>query len=108
MVLWLPSIPFAKFFHVVQRPASIGVTLYQTVNQDVEHYREQTQTGRCKRCHQELPSQQFVNDLKATLNDLHQNYDLGADRGALQEYCPTCKRVLRGQAYYQLMGKQFL
>ena len=28
--------------------------------------------------------------------------------GLLQEYCPTCKRVLRGQAYYQLMGKRFL
>lgn len=104
VVMWFLSIPFGKFFHVVQRPASVGVTLYQTVNQDVEHYGAQTQTGRCKRCNQALPSQQFVNDLKATLNDLHQNYDLGADRGALQNYCPTCKRVLRGQAYYQMMG----
>lgn len=108
VVLWLISIPFGKFFHIVQRPASIGVTLYQTVNQDVEHYGAQKQTGRCKRCGQELPSQQFVTDLKATLNDLHQNYNLGGDRGALQDYCPTCKRVLRGQAYYQMMGKQFL
>jgi hypothetical protein len=108
VVGWLLSIPFGKFFHIVQRPASIGVTLYQTVNQDVEHYGEQVQTGRCKRCGQELPSQQFVDDLKATLVDLYQNYDLGPERGWLQEYCPTCKRVLRGQAYYQLMGKRFL
>ena len=64
--------------------------------------------GRCKRCGQELPSQQFVDDLKATLQELHQNYDLGDERGVLQDYCPTCKRVLRGQAYYQLMGKRFL
>lgn len=108
VVGWLLSIPFGKFFHIVQRPASIGVTLYQTVNQDVEHYGEQAQTGRCKRCGQELPSQQFVDDLKATLGDLHQHYDLGDGRGWLQEYCPTCKRVLRGQAYYQMMGKRFL
>jgi hypothetical protein len=108
VVGWLLSIPFGKFFHIVQRPASIGVTLYQTVNQDVEHYGEQPQTGRCKRCGQELPSQQFVDDLKATLVDLHQHYDLGNGRGWLQEYCPTCKRVLRGQAYYQIMGKHFL
>ncbi len=108
VVGWLLSIPFGKFFHIVQRPASIGVTLYQTVNQDVEHYGEQPQTGRCKRCGQELPSQQFVDDLKATLVDLHQHYDLGNGRGWLQEYCPTCKRVLRGQAYYQIMGKRFL
>ena len=37
-MVWLLSLPFGKFFHIVQRPASIGVTLYQTVNQDVEHY----------------------------------------------------------------------
>lgn len=108
VVLWLLSIPFGKFFHIVQRPASIGVLLYQTVNQDVEHYGSQPQTGRCKRCGQELPSQQFVTDLQATLTDLHQNYNLGNQRGWLQEYCPTCKRVLRGQAYYQMMGKRFL
>jgi hypothetical protein len=108
VVGWLLSIPFGKFFHIVQRPASIGVTLYQTVNQDVEHYGPQTQTGQCLRCHQTLPSHQFVEDLKTTLRDLDQNYNLGVDRGWLQEYCPTCKRVLRGQAYYQAMGKQFL
>jgi hypothetical protein len=108
VVLWLLSIPFGKFFHIIQRPASIGVLLYQTVNQDVEHYGDQPQTGHCKRCGMELPSQQFVTDLQATLTDLHQNYNLGNGRGWLQEYCPTCKRVLRGEAYYQMMGKRFL
>jgi hypothetical protein len=108
VVGWLLSIPFGKFFHIVQRPASIGVTLYQTVNQDVEHYGEQPQTGRCRRCGEELPSSQFVEDLKATLADLGQRYDLGGDRGSLQDYCPTCKRVLRAQAYYQALGRRFL
>jgi hypothetical protein len=108
VVGWLIAIPFGKFFHIAQRPASIGVTLYQTVNQDVEHFGPQPQTGRCKRCGNELPSQRFITDLKATLTDLHQNYDLGEERGWLQDYCPTCKRVLRGQAYYQAMGKKFL
>ena len=108
VVAWLLSIPFGKFFHIVQRPASIGVTLYQTVNQDMEHYAEQEQTGGCRRCGQQLPSRQFVSDLRLTLGDLHQNYDLGPEHGWLQEYYPTCKRVLRGQAYYQAMGKRFL
>ena len=108
VVGWLIAIPFGKFFHIVQRPASIGVTLYQTVNQDVEHYGARPQTGGCRRCGRVLPSPQFVTDLKATLTDLRQDYDLGAGRGWLQEYCPTCKRVLRGQAYYQEMGKRFL
>ncbi|GHO99135.1 hypothetical protein KSF_091830 [Reticulibacter mediterranei] len=108
VVVWLLSLPFGKFFHIIERPASIGVSLYQTVNQDMEHYDIRPQTGRCRRCGQELPSEQFVQDLQAVLGDLGQHYDLGGDRGALQEYCPTCKRVLRGEAYYQLMGKRFL
>jgi hypothetical protein len=108
VVGWLLSLPFGKFFHIVQRPASIGVTLYQTVNQDIEHYGAQPQTGSCRRCGAPLPSQQFVDDLKATLADLGQRFDLGPERGWLQEYCPTCKRVLRGQAYYRILGNRFL
>jgi len=107
VVAWLLALPFAKFFHILERPASIGVTLYQTVNQDVEHFGQQPQTGACRRCGRELPSRQFVEDLKATLSDLGQHWDLGDGQGWLQEYCPTCKRVLRGQAYYELMGKRF-
>ena len=56
----------------------------------------------------QLPSQQFIQDLKGVLNDLGQNYNLGEDLGTLQDYCPTCKRVLRGTAYYHMMGKRFL
>jgi hypothetical protein len=108
VVAWLISLPFGKFFHIVQRPASIGVTLYQTVNQDVEHYGTVEQTGRCRRCEASLPSQQFADDLKATLVDLGQAYDLGPELGTLQDYCPTCKRVLRGQAYFHLLGKRFV
>ena len=115
VVVWLLSIPFGKFFHIIQRPASIGVTLYQTVNQDIEHYGPHAQkepaadgAGLCKRCSQPLPSQQFIQDLKGVLNDLGQNYNLGEELGTLQDYCPTCKRVLRGTAYYHMMGKRFL
>lgn len=108
VVAWLLLLPFGKFFHIVERPATIGVTLYQTVNQDVEHYGKQEQTGRCIRCGEQLPAAQFVADLQATLRDLGQRYDLGDGHGNLQEYCPTCKRVLRGQAYYRLMGNRFL
>jgi hypothetical protein len=110
VVLWLLSLPFGKFFHIIQRPASIGVTLYQTVNQDIEHYgaRRERASGACRRCGEELPSTQFVDDLKGVLSDLGQDYELGEERGWLQDYCPTCKRVLRGQAYYAEMGKRFL
>lgn len=115
VVLWLLSLPFGKFFHIVQRPASIGVTLYQTVNQGVRHYGGRSTgdeqsligAGACRRCGDALPSPQFINDLKGVLTDLGQDYAL-VDDSTLQDYCPTCKRVLRGQAYYAVMGKTFL
>lgn len=109
VVGWLLLLPFGKFFHIVERPATIGVTLYQAVNQGLErHPGTWREAGECRRCGQELPSAQFVADLRATLNDLGQSYDLSPELGFLQQYCPTCKRVLRGQAYFQRMGKQFL
>jgi hypothetical protein len=108
VVGWLLSLPFGKFFHIVQRPASIGVSLYQAVNQDIELYGHRPQTGACKRCGLDLPSQQFVDDLRTTLVELRMNFDLGNGAGWLQEYCPTCKRILRGQAYFHIMGRRFL
>jgi hypothetical protein len=117
VVAWLLSLPYGKFFHLVQRPASVGVTLYQAVTRDVAAASPPGQPGTgdasgsgslCRRCGTALPSAQFVADLKATLMDVGQDYDLGPERGWLQEYCPACKRVLRGQAYYQVLGKRFL
>jgi hypothetical protein len=98
VVAWLVSLPFGKFFHIIERPATIGVTLSRAVDEG---------SVPCVRCRAPLPSPQFVDDLKATLADLGQRYDLGPD-GSLQDYCPTCKRLLRGRAYYQLMGQRFL
>lgn len=108
VVVWLVSLPFGKFFHIVERPATIGVTLYRTVSDDREHEAGLGAAGACRRCGEPLPSHQFVVDLRETLAELGQDYDLGDDRGYLQEYCPSCKRILRGQAYYELMGRQFL
>jgi len=145
VVLWLLSLPFGKFFHIIQRPASIGVTLYQQVSQDMGYYAPGPVPApprvaaahasvaapahassaasasvadadgvpspvlrRCRNCGDELPSAQFVADLKQVLGELGQRYDLGEELGTLQEYCPTCKRVLRGRAYYELMKERFL
>jgi hypothetical protein len=111
VVGWLVSIPFGKFFHIVQRPASVGVTLYQRVNQglpDGGRTPTPTPTRMCRRCGTPLPSAQFIEDLEATLADLGQRYELGGGRGLLQDHCPTCKRKLRGSAYYRLLGKRFV
>jgi hypothetical protein len=109
VVGWLVSIPFGKFFHIVQRPASVGVTLYQRVNQGLSERGEPTPPALpCRRCGAPLPSAAFIRDLEGTLGDLGQSYLLGPGRGVLQEYCPTCKRKLRAGAYYRLLGKRFV
>ncbi len=108
VVGWLVSIPFGKFFHIVQRPASVGVTLYQRVNQGLPASGAAAPGSLgCRRCGAPLPSAQFIRDLKATLADLGQSYELAA-AGALHDYCPTCKRKLRAGAYYRLLGKRFV
>lgn len=108
VVGWLLLLPFGKFFHIVERPATIGVKLYQAVNESVDHYPGAGDgEGACAGCGERLPSPQFVTDLKATLGDLGQDYDLH-ELGVLQDYCPTCKRKLRGKAYFQQVGNQFV
>ena len=103
VVLSLVFIPFGKFFHVLQRPASVGIQLYTEVGA--------TQGARpCTRCGQPLASDMFVGDLQATLDELGQDYRLpGAPHGAahLSEMCPRCKREVRAQAYFAANGKGF-
>ena len=102
VVLSLVFIPFGKFFHVVQRPASVGIQLYSEVGARQE-------ATVCGRCGQRLASQMFVDDLQATLDELGQDYRLpsGTDAGHLSGLCPRCKRVTRGQAYFAVNGPSF-
>ena len=103
VVLSLVFIPFGKFFHVLQRPASVGIQLYTEVGG--------AQGARpCARCREPLASDMFVGDLQATLDQLGQHYRLPtAPYGAahLTEICPRCKREARGQAYFAANGQGF-
>ena len=119
VVLSLVFIPFGKFFHVFQRPASVGIQMYTEVNAD--------RARPCARCGEPLASDMFVGDLQATLDELGQNYRLrrhpddavadpavGGSReprrtgpAHLTELCPRCKRVVRGQAYFAANGRGF-
>jgi hypothetical protein len=101
VVLSLVFIPFGKFFHVVQRPASVGIQMYTELGT------RQAQRP-CARCGQPLASEMFVGDLQATLGELGQDYRLPrGEPGHLTELCPRCKRVVRGQAYFTANGKGF-
>ncbi len=117
VVLWLLSLPFGKFFHILERPATVGIELYWRTG-------EGTQMQRCARCGEEFAPVRFIQDLKKTLYDVGENYALRetpvaqksrestgtlleertTDKLWWQDLCPTCKRVIRAQANVGALG----
>jgi uncharacterized C2H2 Zn-finger protein len=94
VIMTLFYLPFGKFFHVVQRPASVGVELYQ------RRERESPQAA-CPRCGAEFVGRMWLDDLKGVVSQLGFDYRM-EDGRTLQDYCPRCKRVMRGLAYASL------
>lgn len=129
VVLWLISLPFGKFFHLIERPATVGIELYW-------HTGEQTPRQKCARCGEEFAPARFIQDLKHTLYEVGEDYTIsdtpvaqpGVQPGEppvksnpiedqvtgklwWQDLCPSCKRILRAQANLTALGRggnQFL
>jgi hypothetical protein len=95
VVLTLVFIPFGKFFHVIQRPASVGVEVYKRAAL------ERDGTFACRRCGEPVEVKAFVADLEKTMDEL------GLGFAEWAETCPRCKRVLRGQAYLDSVKRGF-
>jgi hypothetical protein len=91
VIMTLFYLPFGKLFHIVQRPASIGVELYQRSEREARQ-------AVCPRCGVEFVGQMWLDDLKDVVGQLGFDYRMGDGR-TLQDYCPRCKRVMRGLAY---------
>ena len=91
VIMTLFYLPFGKLFHVVQRPASIGVELYQQRSQEMPQ-------AECKRCGTEFMGQMWIDDLKSVTEKLGFDYTMAGGE-SLIDYCPRCKRVMRGLAY---------
>ncbi|HEX8889282.1 MAG TPA: hypothetical protein VF779_08890 [Pyrinomonadaceae bacterium] len=94
VIMTLFYLPFGKLFHVVQRPASVGVELYQ------RRAREMPQAA-CARCGVEFAAEMWIEDLKTVVEKLGFDYSM-KDGRTLQDYCPRCKRIMRGLAYASL------
>jgi hypothetical protein len=69
VVLWLISLPFGKFFHLIERPATVGIELYWRTGED-------TIQQRCARCGEEFAPARFIQDLKRTLYEVRENYTI--------------------------------
>ncbi len=98
VIMTLFFLPFGKLFHIVQRPASVGVELYQQRSKEMPQ-------AKCKRCSVEFASEMWLGDLKEVVEKV--GFDYRMENGeALQDYCPRCKRVMRGLAYMDLAEKR--
>jgi NNP family nitrate/nitrite transporter-like MFS transporter len=79
-------LPFGKFFHVFQRPAQIGVKLYNNAG-------DQDEGTVCTRCGQRFASRLQIEDLTEVLPQLGFDYRLPGPALTWQHLCPACKRV---------------
>ena len=78
-------LPFGKFFHIFQRPAQLGVKLYQDAGESGEG-------AQCARCGQRFASQMHVQDLRTVLPQLGFDYAMEGGAGHWLALCPACKR----------------
>ena len=78
-------LPFGKFFHIFQRPAQLGVKLYQKAGLEDEG-------ANCGRCGEQFASRMHIEDLRTVLPQLGFDYSVPGEAGHWQQLCPACKR----------------
>ena len=88
-------LPFGKFFHILQRPAQLGVKYYQQAG-------ESGPQALCARCHSPFASQMHIEDLRTVLGELGFDYTLDGPAGHWQAVCPACKRISLASAQLRL------
>ena len=78
-------LPFGKFFHIFQRPAQLGVKLYQDAGLE-------DPGAACVRCGEHFASKMHIDDLRGILPQLGFDYATPGLAGHWQALCPACKR----------------
>jgi hypothetical protein len=96
VVAALLFLPFGKFFHIFQRPAQLGVKLYEEEGASGEG-------AACTRCSERFASRMHVDDLKQTLPKLGFDYSFEGSGGNWQDVCPACKRKLLASTQLRMM-----
>jgi NNP family nitrate/nitrite transporter-like MFS transporter len=78
-------LPFGKFFHIFQRPAQLGVKLYQDAGL-------KDPGAHCVRCGERFASKMHIEDLRAVLPQVGFDYATPGPAAHWQALCPACKR----------------
>jgi NNP family nitrate/nitrite transporter-like MFS transporter len=92
-------LPFGKFFHIFQRPAQLGIKLYQDAgNQD--------EGALCARCGQRYASRMQIEDLASVLPALGFDYRIAGPATHWQAICPACKRASLAMAQMRIQTQR--
>lgn len=92
VVLLLLYLPFGKLFHIPMRGLAVGSEVYHEVG---AHLGLQA----CARCRKVFATALQVQDVIGVLREAGQRLLAPDGRTHLAEYCPECRRVLRGLVY---------
>ena len=91
VILFLIWIPFGKFFHIIQRPAQLGIAIYRKAGAEGPQ-------AVCPHTGQEFASQMQVDDLKVVTKELGFNFDL-ENGGSHLDLSPQGKRAALAKAH---------
>lgn len=96
VILGLLYIPFGKFFHILQRPANLGIAFYKRAG-------EESGPQICVECEEPFASRLQMDDLKDVLPQVGFDYSTEDGRN-YQDVCPRCRRRLVGLSQVSRVG----
>ena len=96
VIVGLLYIPFGKLFHILQRPANLGVAFYK-------READAGPAAECSECREPFASVLQMTDLKIVLPQVGFDYST-ANGGNYQDVCPRCRRQLVAFAQAARMG----
>jgi NNP family nitrate/nitrite transporter-like MFS transporter len=92
-------LPFGKLFHIIQRPAQVGIKFYRQAG-------EQDEGTHCVRCKERFASKMHIDDLKGVLVELGFQYEIDGPAGHWQALCPPCKRKSIATAQLRIKAQE--
>jgi NNP family nitrate/nitrite transporter-like MFS transporter len=95
VVAALLYLPFGKFFHIFQRPAQLGIKLYQRAG-------AADAGAQCRGCGERFASRMQIDDLSVVLRELGFDYQMKDSDSVWQELCPACKRATLARTQLRL------